>query len=56
MFRFSVIVVKKLLKALAMFLGAFNVLSFTGKVGTCSTECTFPVPFIIMVHIVYISY
>ena len=31
---------KKLLKALAIFLGSFDFSSFTGKVGTCSHECT----------------
>jgi len=40
MFNFSVIVMKKLLKALAMFPGSFNFSSFTGKAGTRSNECT----------------
>ena len=53
-FNFSVIVIKKLLKALAMFVGSFNFSSFTSKVGTCSTECTFPASFIIMFHVVFI--
>jgi hypothetical protein len=31
---------KKLLKALAIFLGSFKFSSLTGNVGTCSNECT----------------
>jgi len=54
MFNFSVTVIKKLLKALAMFVGSFNFLCFTSKVGTCSTECTFPASSFIMVHVVFI--
>jgi len=27
--------------------------SFTSRVGTCSTECTFPVSFFIMFHVVF---
>ena len=52
MFHFSVIVIKELLKALATFVGSFSFLSFTSKVGACSTECTFPVSFFIMFHVV----
>ena len=52
MFNFLVTVIKKLLKPLATFLGSFNFSSLTSKVGTCSTECIFPVSFFIMFHIV----
>jgi hypothetical protein len=52
MFRFSLIVVKKLLKALALFLGSFNISSFTSKVGTSSTKCTFSVSFFVKFHLV----
>ena len=54
MFNSSEIVVKKLFKALAMFVGSFNFSSFTSKLGTCSTECTFPASLFIMVHVVFI--
>jgi len=54
MFSFSVIVIKKLLKAMAMFVGAFNFSSFTSKVGAYSTECTFPVSFLIVFDVVFI--
>ena len=40
MLNFSVIVMKRLLKALATFLGSFKFSSFTGKVVPCSHECT----------------
>ena len=54
MFNFSVIVIKKLLKALATSVGSFNFSSFTSTVRTCSTECNFPVSFSIMFHVVLI--
>jgi len=53
-FHFSVIVVKKLLKALATSVGSFNFSSFTSKVWIHSNECTFPASFFIMVHVVFI--
>jgi hypothetical protein len=46
-FNFSVTVMKKLLKALAIFVASYDSSSFASMVGTCSTECTFPVPFFI---------
>jgi len=45
---------KKLLKALAISVGSYNFSSFASMVGTCSNECTFPVPFFIMFHVVFI--
>jgi len=54
MFNFSVIVIKKLLKTLTTYFGYFNFSLFTSKVGTCSTECTFPISFFIMLHVVFI--
>jgi hypothetical protein len=39
---------------MAMFVGSFNFSSFTSKVGMCSTECTFPVSFLVMFHVVFI--
>ena len=42
-FIFSVIVIKTLLKSLVKFVGSFNFLSFTSKMGTSSTECTLTV-------------
>jgi hypothetical protein len=39
------------LKALATFLVSFNFTLFTSKMGTCSTECTFPLSFFIMFHV-----
>jgi hypothetical protein len=41
------------LKALAMFFGSFNFSSFSSKEGTSSVECTFPVSFFIMSHVVF---
>lgn len=51
MFNISVIVTKRLLKALATFIGSFNFPSFTSKVEICSTECTFPIYFFIIFHV-----
>jgi len=50
---FSVIVINKLLKALPMFIESFNFSPFTSKVGTCSTECSFPVSFNIMFQVFF---
>jgi len=52
--KFSVTVTKKLLKALATFVGTINFSSFTSKVGNCSVEFTFPVSILIKVHVVFI--
>jgi len=51
---FSVIVMKKILKAWVTFLGSLNFLSFASKVGTSSTGYTFPVSSFIMFHVVFI--
>jgi len=40
MFNFSVVVLRKVLKALTTFVGSFNFSSFANKVGACSSECT----------------
>ena len=54
MFDFSVIIIKKWLKALATSVGYFNFLLFTSKAGTYSTECIFTIPFFIMFYVVFI--
>ena len=51
MCNFSVTVVKKLLEALATFVGFFNFATFTSNEGTCFTECTFLVFFFIIFHV-----
>jgi hypothetical protein len=56
MFNFLVIVIEKLLKPLDTFFESFNFLLFTSKVGTCSTECIFPVSFFVMFHVVFIIF
>ena len=54
MFNSSVIVMMKLLKALATFVRSFNFSSFSSNVRNCSTECIFPVSFFVMLHVVFI--
>jgi len=54
MLNFAVTVTQKLLKVLATSVGAINFSSFTSKLGTCSNDFTFPVPFLIMFHVVFI--
>jgi hypothetical protein len=39
-----------------MSVGSFYFLSFTSKVGTCSTERTFSVSFFVMFHVVFIRF
>jgi hypothetical protein len=54
LFSFSVIVKKKLLKALATIVGSVNFSLFTSKEGACSTGYPFTVSFFIMFHVVLI--
>jgi len=38
---------------LATSVGSFNLSSLPSKVGTCSTECAFPVSFFVMFHVIF---
>jgi hypothetical protein len=51
---FLVIVIRKLLKNLAIFVGFFNFASLSSKVGTCYIECTSLASFSILVNVVFV--